>query len=241
MQQITMTLRSGEHRVFRGPGSWEELTPDQYRQWARAVQLGNGDADAYALLMVWYGLRFRTLWQLEAEQRLQLLAVLEFTQHRPTRWMIPIIHQEGIPFVGPGDRLGNLTFGQFMFAESARQQENYLELVWALYKPRWRWAWTTLKTVDSATLDAVRINYLGCIEQLASRFPRVFRPARKGENQTGGSWLDIGLSLARSTNALGTFQELEKANLYLVLPVLESLLQEQAEAEKKLAELKRKR
>lgn len=238
MQQIIITV-NGQNMTFLGPESWEEVTPRMYRQWLRSLDQEGGE---FALMQIWFGLRYIHMRWLDEEQRLALVNAIAFTNARPRKWMLPHLQNPlAGRLYGPGSALEHLTFGEFMAAETARQQEDTAMLGAVLYAPAGKRRFDPaaierrlgrFTRQHKADLNSILINYLGCMDALAERFRFVFRPGN-GEG-AAGSWLDIGLSLARQTNALGTYTDLESTNIYLVLPVLDAILKEQAELEKKM-------
>lgn len=244
--------------TFSGPENWAELTTRQFMQYLNwRVRLGGTPAGRWALLRLWYGISLSVLRKLTDEQRTDLLALLDFIDTRPERWMLPRIRRGFESYVGPGDGLENLTYGEFMYAEASRlryvdreQPGDLADLTAALYRPRARFWQKTgfggrtlfdnrrldeqaarLKRLPETILQGVLMNYVGCLE----RFPQEFSDLYAGSsgNASDGTWLDVGLSLARSTGALGSFHELERTNLYLVLTTLNALMKEAAEAKKR--------
>lgn len=248
MKNSVVITVDGRPHHFLGPGDWADLTPTQYLEWCRSLNVEAGTGQ-FALLQRWYGLRYRDVRLLDDEQKVQLLAVLDWTHERPSRWMIPTLGSRLGYFDGPGDRLAALTFGEFMFAEAARAANLRAELAGALYHPRSNERafserginerGTRFAKLPAEMLEGILINYLGCLDIIGERFRRVFPLPKTGDDEelnlgsdSSSNWLDIALGLARQTGALGTFQQLQQTNLFLVLPVLEQLLKEQAELQK---------
>lgn len=237
--------------TFKGPKSWEQLSPKQYLQWVRWHLLGAPDNGLHVLLRLWFGIRYRHLRRLQGEQRIFLFdEVFAWLSQRPDQWMLPRLRVFLHRYRGPGNRLEHLSFGEFVYAESTRSgldeqptKAQLAELAAALYRPYQpgaagqrlgfnrasldsqikRFGWIPMET-----LEGIRINYFGCIDQLSPRFPFVY-PKSSGGGEEPCSWLDVGLSLARQTGALGTFHQMEETNVYLVLSVLNDVLREQAE------------
>ncbi|KAB7728132.1 hypothetical protein F5984_20515 [Rudanella paleaurantiibacter] len=237
MNSVVISV-NGQPLHFVGPSAWEEVKAPQYLQFLRSLKVEGGE---FALLQLWFGMRYRHMRWLDEEQRLALLALIDFTRERPNVWMVPRVRIGWRFYYGPGHRLEHLTFGEFMAAEAARTAENRALLAAALYSDQTKRTFNParigslerrMSREDETLLESVLVNYLGCLDYLASRFRHVFRPGDGSGG--GGTWLDIGLNLARQTSALGSFQQLEQTNLYLALPVLESLLKEQDELEKRM-------
>ncbi|RYC69748.1 hypothetical protein [Spirosoma sordidisoli] len=249
----------GQH-TFRGPASWDELTPRHFLQLLNwRVKLGGEPAGRWVLLQLWYGIRYRHTRLLDDDQRAWLISYLDFLDERPERWMLPCLRVRLRRYIGPGDGLQHLTFAEFMHAEAARkryeadgQPADLAELVAALYRPKARFFETAgdgartlfdrrtldTQTADMATLPGavqlgVLMNYMGCLDRFPDQFEYLFKPSDQG-GQEGGSWLDVGISLARQTGALGTFAQLEQSNLYLVLTMLDALMKENEQLKAKL-------
>ncbi|WP_128544087.1 hypothetical protein [Larkinella soli] len=262
MNTIDLRLPAKAPVHFQGPSEWNEVTPRQWLQWVRwQTDLEGAMAGRFLLLQLWFGLKFRTLRLLDEAQQLRLLELLDWTDRHPSRWMLPVIWIRGRRWVGPGDQLEHLTFGEFVFAEAARtryqaapSREDLEELAAILYRPA-RWPWQhpgeggrsrfdrhqleghrgRMAALPAAILKGTLINYLGALEQLPRAFPHLYKGSGSSD-QTSGSWLDVGLQMARQTTAFGSYHQLENTNLYLVLTTLDAMLKENEDLERKLKE-----
>ncbi len=246
-------------KKFTGPASWAEITPRQLLQFLGwRVRMGGDPAGRFVLLQLWYGIRYRSFRLLADEQRTDLLAVLDFLDERPDRWLLPTLRLYGRTYIGPGDGLDYLSFGEFVYAQAARdryldgqQPAALAELIAALYRPRaffWQSAGDAhrqlfdarrhtqqsrrLESLPVTVLQGILMNYEGCLDRFPAQFPHLF--GGSGGDGEAGTWLDVGLSLARQTSALGTFAEMERGNLFLVLTTLDALMKENAELKAKL-------
>ncbi|WP_234733229.1 hypothetical protein [Tellurirhabdus bombi] len=206
------------------------------------------------LLQLWYRIPGRWLQRLDGEKLTRLLKLLEFLHQLPTRWMMSRLCLGFRTYVGPGDNLECLTFGEFMFAEAAvsryragKNREDLAELAAVLYQPRalpWQkesdgkravfdrrrleGAKKRFLRLSDAVLHGILLNYTGCMEAFPVQFEYLFKRSDESGGASG-TWLDVGLNLARNTGALGTFQQLEQTNLFLVLPTLDKMIQESEE------------
>lgn len=246
-------------KTFVGPAGWEHITPRHFLQLLNwRVRFGSEPAGKFVLLQLWYGIRYRHARLLDDDQRTELLSVLDFLDERPELWILPKLTLKARSYVGPGDGLEHLTFGEFMRAQSARDKFmakgetlHLSELVAALYRPKalfWQPAGEAKRRLfdvrryerqalamlqlPPAVLQGVLLNYEGCLDRFPEQYPYLFGSASEGEG--GSSWLDVGLSLARQTASLGTFYELERSDLFLVLTTLDALMKENAELKAKL-------
>lgn len=242
-------------KPFSGPEGYHELTPEQYWQamnWR--VRLGSDPAGRFGLLHTWYKIRYRHLSRLDDEQRLALLSLLDFLDTRPERWMTPRVRVGAGLYVGPGDGLELLSFGEFIRAEAARtrylngeDRGDLAALAAALYRPRalplqvyteggrrpfddrhYQAQCQRFERLDDATLQGILFNYQGCLDTYPDQFKHLFS-GKKSEQNDDHTWLDVGLSMARQTSALGNFTQLEAQNLYLVLTSLDAMMREAAE------------
>jgi hypothetical protein len=246
--------------AFSGPGGWADLTPKRYRYWVRWQRTGAQHVGLYALLKLWFRMKTKHLQLLDDDQRATLVdTVFGFLSERPSHWLQPRIRIGWRRYQGPGDRLQYLTFGEFMFAESARQSfseeptpEQTAELAAAIYRPYDSKREGGRSAFDGVTYDqqirrfgrlpidvlhGILINYYGCHDQLVTRFEHLYSKRKVESSDGSGSstgWLDVGLNLARQTGALGSFHELERTNVYLVLTVLDNVMKEQAELDEKM-------
>ncbi|GAB2571757.1 hypothetical protein [Spirosoma areae] len=246
-------------KKFTGPASWDEITPKQFLQFLNwQIRFGGDPSGRFALLQLWYGIRYTTFRLLDDEQRLDVLALLDFLDTLPERWLLPSLKLRARAYIGPGDGLDFLTFGEFMYAQAARDRyretgtANYLaDLAAALYRPKARF-WQKSGEARRSLFDArthaeqanrmaelpasvqqgILLNFEGCLAEFPAQFTHLF--TRNPGGSEGGSWLDVGLSLARQTGALGTFADLEKTELFLVLTTLDALMNENAELKAKL-------
>lgn len=243
-------------KPFTGPAGWDELRPRQYRQvmnWR--VRLESDPAGRFALLRLFYGIGYRQLRLLTGEQRLALTDLLDFLDTRPDRWMLPRVRIGIGIYVGPGDGLELLSFAEFMRAEAARGR--YLEseertdlaaLAAALYRPRalpgqaytegrrrpfddrhYAAQCRRFERLPDAVLQGILFNYQGCLDPYPTQFTHLFGGAKNQAGNDDHTWLDVGLSLARQTSALGSFTQLEGQNLFIVLTTLEAMMKEAAE------------
>lgn len=252
------TLRIGKKR-FTGPSCWEEITPRHYLQLLNwRIRLGSNPAGKWTLLRLWYGIRYRHVWRLTDEQRMDLAALLDFVEERPERWMLPAISLRGKAYRGPGDGLEYLNFGEFMHGQAARDRftsggtmTDLAELLASLYQPRaffWQASGENRRRLFDMRRhpDQIRVmahapesvsmgillNFEGCLDRFPDQFPHLF--SQHAESAGAGTWLDVGLSLARQTGALGTFAQIEQTNLFLVLTTLDALMKENEELSAKM-------
>lgn len=100
-------------------------------------------------------------------------------------------------------------------------------------------------TIKPEIKQGVLINYIGCRSIMASLFSNVFpfinreRETEHSDMQKQVSWLDVAIQLARKEHALGTIAEVEKHNAYLVLKVLDRVIQENEELENEISKLRK--
>lgn len=242
---------------FTGPSGWDELSTRQFLELMNwRTKLGSQPAGRWVLLQLWYGIRYRHVRALSDEQRVDLLALLDFVDSLPGRWMLPTLTVNGRCWIGPGEGLKDLTFGEFLYAQPARERysehgdpKELIKLATALYRPRalffqargdnhrqlfdareYEAQCEQLSALPPSVLLGILLCYDACLSQFPAEHPNLY----SGSTGGGGSWLDVGLSLARQTPALGNFHELEKTNLYLVMTTLDAIIKENELLTKKL-------
>ncbi|NID13785.1 hypothetical protein [Fibrivirga algicola] len=247
MHTFSLRLPSGRLRHYKLPACWEDLTPKQWGQ-VEHVLHQKTEHYAYALLMLWSGLTLGHLEALTVAQKLELLELLRWLDTPPTKWMRGRVNVRFRHFWGPGDGLEDLTFGGFLFAEAALKRytdgeaEALYDLVAAVDISR-KWslwldgppdfnskllpqiAGLVKKHWAGSMMAGLHYNYVGARTELIRLFPGIFKPAGKNAS-SDNTWLDVGLSLARQTGALGTYAQLEQTNVYLVLTTLQALIEE---------------
>ena len=249
-----IVLTTPRSRRYRGPSAWADLTARQYHQYLNWQENLDGSmAGAFVLFMHWYGMSYAVLRLVTDEQRNTLVRLLAFTDTPPNVWLLPRLRVRGWLFLGPGNGLAHLPFGAFMFAETALLAYNHqpdrtylVDLAASVYAPK---AWfyekkaeggrvmvarqdlttyaNAIRTLPDQTLRGIYLLYVGSRSAFPRQFPHLFRAAEGGGAPT--TWLDVGLSLARQTGALGTFDEISQQPVFLVLTMLNSMI---AEAEK---------
>ncbi|MGB4776636.1 MAG: hypothetical protein WBP45_15770 [Daejeonella sp.] len=99
--------------------------------------------------------------------------------------------------------------------------------------------------LNEDTKRAILLNYIGCRTLLAGYFKNLFPQVKEDEEKTdqpatNGSWLELAIQLARKERALGTFSEMELQNAYLVLKVLDKVIEEAEEMKEEIERLKQK-
>jgi hypothetical protein len=83
-----------------------------------------------------------------------------------------------------------------------------------------------MQVLPEAVQLGILMNFEGCLDRFPEQYPNLYD---NPSGEEGGTWLDTGINLARSTPALGTFNELERQNLDLVLRMLDAIMKEQKE------------
>ncbi|MBO0946952.1 hypothetical protein [Fibrella forsythiae] len=244
MHSFSLKLPDGKFRHYTLPDCWEDLTPTQWSQVERVLH-DSIENYPFALLMLWSRLTLAHMDAMQPDQHLGLLALLDWLQTPPAKWMRPRLRVGIHRFFGPGDGLEKMSFGAFLFAEEALKQITagdltaLPDLAAACYVPRtWNGqpkSFSMDALAERATLmnhhlagriaQGIHYNYVGARANLVRTFERVFQAAKDATGDPT-SWLDVGLSLARQTGALGTYAQLEQTNVYLVLTTLQALIEE---------------
>jgi hypothetical protein len=272
MQEVKLIdKRSKKVLSFTGPGNWEELSKEQFLAAINSkIKIESEFEQAIVLAQIFFDIPLKMVKQLTTVQAIQLAGVVNFlyeAQITLSKWHLPFIFRIGKPtLAGPTDRLGNLSFGELMFADLAvseyqktknvavldklivilyREKNNDLYEQSGDYREKFNKNLVAQRLKDLGEIaeekrQAVLINYIGCRELMSKSFKNVF-PERKTEEAPAASketWLDVAIQLARKEKALGTIKEVEETNAWLVLKVLDKVIQESEELQAELDKMK---
>lgn len=152
---------------------------------------------------------------------------------------------------GPADRLGDISIDEFTFAFTSfsnynrtGQEKDLNNLIAVLYRPYnknylvdglikipFNNRLIELHAQKTAKLkpevkQAVLLFFMGCMENLQKRYPRVFRRAEKNE-AIGGSFNDTVVEI--SGDKFGTFNETKIEDAHLVLKYLDNIIKKNLE------------
>lgn len=242
--------------VFKSPDDWNSLTRKQllyiagrldYWLWLSKKQYSIGKEKFFLLMKLMSISRFNILsrktklfYKLfhssDEDSLAGLLITTDFVfsgENTLTKNLLPTIRKGFKTYYGPSDRLSNIGFYEFVFADSFylkyRETKNkkWLNLLVAsLYRPK-------LERFDNALLEkraelfsrislaekqAIYIFYIGCRISLVKKYPDAFssNKANKGKNY---GWEGIILGLAG--NRFGTIEETRQTNLHTVLTYIQ--------------------
>lgn len=273
MQTISLiNRRSKKTQDFKGPASWADLSKAQFMLVMNTkATLNDVFKQAILLVQLLFGIPLKSMKELNAIQAIQVAGVVNFLfegDQEMSVWHVPkILRRMKEPLYGPGNKLANITFAEFMFADIC--VENYLktkdekflnQLIGVLFREgnqkqleetgdiRFEFNKAKIDAVvleaekfSSAIKNAVLINYLGCKKALIKPLKNVFPDRKEQEVSQPGqsqSWLDVAIQLARKEHALGSLYEIEKSNAFLVLKVLDKVIAESIEMQEELNRLK---
>jgi len=257
---------------YKGPDKWAELTKAQFMLVMNAkATLSDSFKQAILLVQLLFAVKLQSIKKLTTVQAIQLAGIVNFLfegDQEMGAWHVPkILRRMKEPLYGPGNKLANITFAEFMFADIC--VENYLktkdekflnQLIGVLFREgnekqkfetgdiRFEFNKAKIDAVvleaekfSQAIKNAVLINYLGCKKALIKPLKNVFPDRKEQQDEKPGqsqSWLDVAIQLARKEHALGSLYEIEKSNAFLVLKVLDKVIAESVEMQEELNSLK---
>lgn len=259
MQEISIrNRRKGSIKTFTGAGCWAELSKEQFMAVINSKLLIT-DLFEQAIVMakIVFDIPVEMVKSLTTVQAHSLAGTMQFLYSGSLEleaWHLPKIFRTGKQaLIGPSDTLGNITFGELMFADlalrkyKATNDEKFLnQLICVLYrvgdKENYRLTGDEREPFNKNLLEqqvadlghiaevkkqAILVNYIGCREVMSKSFAYVF-PKKEETNATPSNetWLDVAIQLARKDNALGNIAEVEKTNAWLVLKVLDKVIKE---------------
>ena len=171
------------------------------------------------------------------------------------KWPLPALSVDKTTVYGPGDGLRHLSFEEFIYAENcwskfrAKPDDPALTKMAAIlfrgkrqkavpegadprqpFDPHWveRNGKRFLK-LDRYQLWGILLAYEGARAELASHFSFVFQKPEPGAKTPPAGWYDVALSLAGED--VQKFEANNRANVYLVLAMLNKAIQRQEELE----------
>lgn len=271
MQEVQLISR-GVVKTFKGPSTWGELTKSQFMAAIAAKnRINDNFKQAIVLTQILFSIPLTLIKQLTTVQAYQLAGVMNFLfleKAEIKAWHLSVIKiKNGDDLFGPSDTLGNICFGELMFADLSLKKyketkaELHLEnLVAILFRPggdaQFELTGDKREPFNKSLVDirrkrnfekitqvqkqAVLINYIGCRELMSKSFKHVFPQAEPEAEpvKSTETWLDVAIQLARKENALGTIKDVEITNAWLVLKVLDKVIMESKEMQAEMNKLK---
>lgn len=239
---------------FKAPDSLEDFSQSQWLQWHNAIYKPNS---RMMLFQVIWGLEVQVVDLLSDEQKAENMFMCEQLEQlpMPEKWMVP----ELCGFVGPTDGLGNLVYGEWMFADRFCEDfllhgdmeagRKFLACIYRQKKGEVRGRFVqeeidsrlkVFEKADYATIRAIANNWIGCKLGFKETFTEIFKApeAKAADAKKNFGWIDVGLSIVEDSPI--AFVELEQTNLYLVLKALNNKLEKDAEMKRKLDEQKQR-
>lgn len=197
------------------PECWDEITPRQLIALSRA---SSNNISNVEFLTVFTGAQKSIIKKLDAYQQLKLIEAAGFVNDISpySRFIIPKLIVKNKVFTAPEPMLENMTFGQFIFADSffrnyndTQQKSEMFSFLASLYIPekkRFKEKFIQdnaplMEQVNYDTRQAVRLNYILIFEWLMNSYPLVFpRPQEKSDSKKKQvrdprSWIKVFESL----------------------------------------------
>ena len=177
MHTITITTNSAT-RYYSVPSSFEEMTERQFVAACR-IMLGDTSTDVISSIS---GIEKEILGELSPFQLYNITQLFESWNRKDAKlvfkeWKIPEIIVGGVTYYGPTSNFGNITWGEFVYADQCMMQGFHKAVVAALFRQQ-RDGYTgetdirvpfstygttrrfeVLKDLDEATILGVILNY----------------------------------------------------------------------------------
>jgi hypothetical protein len=245
-----------------GVESWSEMTAQQFLPAVRTIyNTAKYQPEArYMLPLICTNIPKEHYKKFNNLQAVQMVAAFDFLleyKDLPVKWLVPkleIVRQQklkDINFIlpktvlyGPDDKLKNLIFEEFIYAESMfdayikKQDEKFLnQFVAILYRPKARKKHLTgdvreafnkhgveqraeiVKMLPAADKQAIMLNYIGCKAIFPNLYGDLFSTTEeKNEKNTSFGWLDIAYRI--SDHKPTELETLKGQNLHEVLASL---------------------
>jgi hypothetical protein len=244
---------------YEGPSSYDECTTQQYLQLHRFRQRMRLDPHSqFILLRLIYDIPERYAQYFFDKTAMELLGVKDtdeqdeltaqgmllletcawiFEGENPSNWIAKLMHiRNGTVVYGPQDRLADLTFEDFMYAELYYSQRQFGKLMAVLYRMRHQQTKSRMvlnpekiehyadgfTNMPTSIQEAIYFNYEGCRRYLATCFTHVFQQSKEKAQAQNGTWLDVAIGMAGDDPM--KFNALKKENVYIVLKMLDNSL-----------------
>jgi hypothetical protein len=256
----TITILINKKKLsYEGPAGYDECTSQQYVQLHRFRQRVTLDAHAHFLILrLVYDIPERYAQYFFDKAAMEILGVMDeeeqdyltaqgvalletcqwvFDGKLPANWLIKqVFVRNGSTVYGPADKLADLTFEDFMYAELYYSQRQFGKLMAVLFRLRHTQSKSRLLlnaekighyaegfgNMPTWTQEAVYFNYEGCRQYLATCFEHVFRKSKEKSDAENGTWLDVAIGMAGDDPR--KFNDLKKENAYIVLKMLDNSL-----------------
>ncbi len=185
------------------------------------------------------------------------LRLYDYHFGRPSVWVRQLRYRTR--FMGPEAALSNCTFGEFMVADQAYRDGDFVKLTAALYRPVQQLAGRMMREpfdhdtldlrtelftrLDPAVISLVAQNFGDSLLVIGPYFRYVFQKAEEQDKDTqkGAApfrWLDVIINMAQLD--VTKIPLIEQQNVYLVLKTLNTQIRQAEEDARRLEALKEK-
>lgn len=194
----------------------------------------------------------------DAHFSLPHLRLYDYHFGRPSVWVRQLRYRTR--FMGPEAALSNCTFGEFMVADQAYRDGDFVKLTAVLYRPVQQQSGRLVREpfdhdtldertelfsrLDPAVVSLVGQNFGDSLLVIAPYFRYVFQKAEEhGKDDAGKSaapfrWLDVIINMAQLD--VTKIPLIEQQNVYLVLKTLNTQIRQAEEEAERLEALKQK-
>jgi hypothetical protein len=272
----------GTPKTCLGVESWAEMTVQQFLPAVRAIYLTSKSKPEarYQIPLLCSNIQKQDYLRFNQLQAAQLVAAFDFLleyKDLPSKWLVPKLEISKykpntkyniLPKTtlhGPADKLKNLVFEEFIFAESMfdayqkKQEQTYLDqFIAILYRPKGRDKNLTgdirepfnKHSVDNRALSiahippadkqAILLNYIGCKALLPKLYKDLFSETDplSDQQKQSFSWLDVAYRL--SEHRPTELQTLKGQNLHEVLASLNLKVRDNKALKAEMEDMRRK-
>lgn len=286
MQRISYVFK-GQPRTVFGAEKWSDLNEKQFLPLVRALNQRVSDpAVGFMIPLLCSNIPKAEYQAFEQVQALQLTQTFEFVEtftDLPFKWLIPKLeiarfkkhesYQLLLPkttLYGPAEKLKNLTFEEFMYAEAfldaynkSRKEENLNKFVAILFRKKARNATATgdarepfnqhtvearaqiIAHLDPGTKQAVILNYIGCKSYFTKLFKHLFEIPDETDPtptpQANNSFNWLQVAVRLGNHSQTEIDRIKKSNLHEVLNNLDIKLMDNKAMKQEMEALRNKK
>lgn len=243
MLKIRITNPNGKIEEYKGPSSWEEITPKQLRIWAKICLLkAKVNEVLKAASFLFFGIKQKHFEVLSHDQHDQIHQKIKFLlKNNCNNWVITRFRFLFTSYYGPANKLSNLTVNEYRLTELYYQMyikskdAKYLDnLIATLYRPKRKGKMSDDIREDCTDFDvakrskkfkwlrgafkyAILFNYEGCryFIQEHPKYKKIFKKGAAGKEE---SLFDYDVMIQSIAGGIfGNYKETGNTNLYTFL------------------------
>lgn len=238
MRKIQYSI-GGKARYFEGPSEWKEMNSQQYLATIKILlSVESSSENVWAIPPILLNIPLKEYFQMNITQRTTLLVSFQHLREfkeLPVKWLISKIKVGVRIWHGPNEKLSNLVFAEFMYAETMLERYYKKKDSWELdrfiaifYRPnnflgsRPKFdnkqvdeRAKALKNLPFHVKTAILLNYQGWKYNLKRLFPYVFQEGSSEDTTQSSNWLEQAVRLAEHKQS--EVDVIKNTNLYEIL------------------------